>query len=316
MADDTRSGPDLDPVPQLAGRWPDGARQRLHATLLDAYRRLCTLGQRLGKEAAQHPDYQAARRCYVQAVTHAQAKRAYVAWDCLHQFDDSMIGAMTDEERAECWNSLRAEAGAKLRGWRAHAAARYLRRDPPTKSPTVAEARELHALLAASSQNLQLRLATFETRTVPVLACVLIAVVLAALAVACYVLREHAALATWATPLLLAIGAGGLGGVLSMTFTLGKVDLAQRIPAVHLQFLTTLIRPLLGAVAAIPVMVLVKSQWVAVAGLKGSLAVFVGCFLAGFSERWFLGLMDRMDGAGKEASDKAATGTPSPRPQP
>lgn len=311
MADETRPRPDIDPVPQLAGRWPDGARQRLHATLLDAHRRLGALGQRLGPAAADHADYQAARRSFAQAVAHAQAKHAYVAWDCLHQLDDSMIGAMTDAERGEYANSLRAEAGAKLRGWRASAAARYLRRDEPTMCPSVAETRELHALLAASSQNLHLRLATFETRTVPVLACVLIAVVLAALAGACCVLRERSTLAAWADALLLAIAAGGLGGVLSTTFTLGKVDLAQRIPAVHLQFLTTIIRPLLGAVAAIPVMVLVKSQWVAVAGLSGSLAVFVGCFLAGFSERWFLGLMDRMDGGGKDPSDR-----PSQRPQP
>ena len=43
------------------------------------------------------------------------------------------------------------------------------------------------------------------------------------------------------------------------------------------------------------VLVLVQWGYVKLAGFEGNPAIFAFCFLGGFSERWFLGVMERFE---------------------
>ena len=98
---------------------------------------------------------------------------------------------------------------------------------------------------------------------------------------------------------MLGIPAGALGGILSMAFSLGRADLTAKIPDVRLSRLVTFTRPLLGATVAIPVLVFIEAGFLKVEGFVGGLAVFAFCFLGGFSERWFLGVMERFEASKK-----------------
>jgi hypothetical protein len=103
----------------------------------------------------------------------------------------------------------------------------------------------------------------------------------------------------WAEALVLGILAGVLGGMLSTAFSFGRVDLTKKIPEVRLSMLVTSMRAVLGAAVAIPVAVFVESGFVELKALAKPYSILIFCFLAGFSERWFLGLMERFE-AGKK----------------
>lgn len=104
----------------------------------------------------------------------------------------------------------------------------------------------------------------------------------------------------WAQDLTLGMLAGGLGGILSMTFSLGRVDLSKKIPDMRLSALVTFMRPLLGAAVAIPVVVLVSAKYIEVKGFTHPLSILAFCFLAGFSERWFLRLIEKFESSAKK----------------
>jgi hypothetical protein len=222
-----------------------------------------------------------------------------VAWDCLHHLDDELLAAMTGEERAARWCTLRAEAEEKLKGsWRGKAAeclTMLAGKDNPVPLHIL---RELQAHVAMTAQNQQHKLELFEKCSLPWLTTLLSTTVALTLGLSCLVYtteRVNKEQLDWALAAVLGIPAGALGGLLSMAFSLGRVDLRAKIPDVRLSRLVTLTRPLLGATVAIPVLVFVKAGYVKFAGFEGSLAIFGLCFLGGFSERWFLGIMEGLE---------------------
>lgn len=311
---DDKTIEDVIPGPRNAGPY----EQRLHAALLAAQGRLLALRQNAKPSPESNPNFQAALRCWQMAVKHASEKATYIAWDCLHQFDDVLIAEMSAEERAAYWCTLGAEADEKLGGWRAKARV-CLGKSVVDGTPVSAiVARQLHGHLATSAQNLQLKLTVFETLTLPMLVRLLAMVILAAIFGALIVIWQDpsAHLRSWAQALLLAIGAGGLGGVLSMTFSLGRTDLSAKIPASRLTGPATAIRPLLGAAVAIPILVFVNTGFVSVKGLSGNLAIFAFCFLGGFSERWFIELIERFETAAGSGKKKDPEGPPAPAAPP
>ena len=276
----------------------DPQRDRLWTALLDARRRLAAL-----MDAHERKDtvVRVCSECLRQADQEAE-KAPYVAWDCLHQFDAEILDAMGDAERQARWCTLRAEAEEKLKGsWRNQAAANLIRRADDSKPVPVSLVRELHAHLAAAAQNQQHKLELFQRQSLRWLTVLLGTVIAVAAAFSCAVLTidRLASLVPWARALALGIPAGALGGVLSTAFSLGRVDLKARIPDIRFSRLVTLTRPLLGATVAIPVLVFLQAGYVKVAGFDGSLSIAAFCFLAGFSERWFLGLMERFEGGRK-----------------
>ena len=87
---------------------------------------------------------------------------------------------------------------------------------------------------------------------------------------------------------------GVVGGVISMTLGLGRVDLAARVPELRLARTALLIRPLLGAAVAIPVALAANAELVRVNGIATPLTIFLFGVAAGFSERLFMSLLDRV----------------------
>src|SRR5260370_20016988 len=96
--------------------------ERLRAALLNSRRRLVALKYKLGNAATRNKVIEASEKCLLCAIEEARRRAYYAAWDCIHQFDEEMLGAMNPAELGTYWCSLRAEAQAKLTKWRAKAA--------------------------------------------------------------------------------------------------------------------------------------------------------------------------------------------------
>jgi hypothetical protein len=81
-----------------------------------------------------------------------------------------------------------------------------------------------------------------------------------------------------------------------MTLGLGRVDLAGKVPELRLSRITLLVRPLLGATAAIPVSLAANADFIRINGLSAPMTVFLLAVATGFSERMFMALVDRVGG--------------------
>lgn len=273
---------------------------RLRAALFQSERRLAELQAREKKDDAV---IDALQTCLKRAERDLSRGAYYLAWDCIHQFDDELLRGMTQEERKVHWTLLCAEAKEKLKGsWRGDAADSIIKRVPAGEAPPLEVARALQRQLAAAAQNKQHKIDVFERDTLPTLTAALAGVVVAALAYGAVLLRgseDKLALA-----LVLGIAAGGLGGILSMAFSLGRTDVSGKIPEMRLGRQMTSLRPLLGAAVAIPVSLAAHYGYVSIKGLDGYGAVFAFCLLAGFSERWFLGIMSKFESEKAELGKK------------
>ena len=294
---------------------PDPHQQRLYAALFAAQGRLLALQEKSTSSSESVPNFEAASRYYLKACKHAKDdKTTLMAWDCLHQFDDVLIGEMSAEELKAYWCTLSTETEEKLNGWRAKDRARLVTSMVDGADVSTTVVRQLHSHLATTAQNLYLKIEVFEKQTLPSLVRYLRLVIISAVVGALIVismrdrtLEYH----SWAIALLLAIGAGGLGGLLSMTISLARIDLSEKIPATRLAGPAMMIRPFLGAVVAIPILVFIKTGFVAVKGIEGNLAIFAFCFLGGISERWFIDLLGRFESATGSANKKDTEGQPS-----
>jgi len=273
----------------------DPQELRLLAALLDARRRLT---------AASLEDKVVEVCGTLLKRADEKARRApYVAWDCLRQIDDELLAAMKDEGELKArWCSVHAEAEEKLKDtWRGNAGDCLSKL--PDAVPLRARLRELQTLVATAAQNQHHKIELFEKGVLPSLTWLLGLTVTITFALALGFLyfayaterlsdEPIAPLLPWAQAIVLGIPAGALGGILSMAFSLGRADMKLKIPDVRLSRLMALTRPLLGATVAIPILVFVEAGYVTVA-FNGPLAIFAFCFVGGFSERWFLGVMER-----------------------
>ena len=286
VGDHVATVPDLTWTPRLG----DPQDSRLWAAMLDARRRLSALADDPGKTQV----FNVCAECLHRADAEAPASR-YVAWDSLHQFDAEILMALDGPERHARWCMLVSEADEKLKGWR-HEAAKALVSLVGDQVPAPHIVRELHANLVTASQNRQHKLELYQYQSLPSVGKLLWVAVGAAMSFELVVYSlKPAGLLPWAQALALGIPAGALGGILSTSFSLGRTDLSAKVPEMRLSRLVTLIRPMLGATVAIPIAVLVHSGYLKVAGLEGAPLILALCFLGGFSERWFLSLMERFE---------------------
>lgn len=267
---------------------------RLQAARLDADRRLAAVKARRGEKDAV---VTTAESCLHKAKANETAENYYVAWDCIHQFDHELLAALDDDERTTRWVSLVAEAAEKLKGWRTKASEALIKQVGDKKPVPLHAIQEMHSHLWAAAQNQHHKIEVYRTQTLPLLRRLLLGVVAAALLFSYFtaIANPSASLLLWAEAVFLGVAAGMLGGILSMTFSLGRVDASKKIPEARLGALMTSIRPLLGGAVAIPVVVFVKANFVQVQGFEGPLAILAFCFLAGFSERWFVGLIEKFE---------------------
>lgn len=272
----------------------DPQQARLRAALLDAQRRLVALA---ATRQGGDPLVAACDACLAEADREA-AHSPYVAWDCLHQFDEEALQALSSEERDARWCSMLAEAGEKLKsGWRWKAAECLEKQRLAEKGVPLHLLKELHSHLAAAAQNHQHKLALFERRTLSWVAGLLFGATALVLGGSAAILGQgtEESLLPWARAFLVGIPAGAMGGILSMTFSVGATDLRAKVPEMRLSWPITVTRPLLGAAVAIPIVMLLHGQFIRVEGLVGPSALLACCFLGGFSERWFLGVIGRLE---------------------
>lgn len=315
-----------DPVAEVSGP------ERFRAAWLAARTRY----DQLSPDARESATGQACERLLHAAQAAARRRFGFMpsqmslAWDCLQQFDREMVTMLDEAQRTALWHSLKPEARRKLDGWRKDAAEVLIAAigenagmaaapasaprathidafvtDGPqrTPAPSAALLQELMKHLHTQAQNTYHKIDLLR-RLLPWLL-----LLLAATVVGVVYLSYRGMLGSLGGDIdgkdvfvVLFVGALGgiLGGILSMSLTIGRSDLAQKIPELRLSRLLLVIRPLLGAVAAFPIALLAASGVVQVPSLAPTQAVFMFSVLAGFSERWFLGLIERLGGGDKK----------------
>ena len=104
-----------------------------------------------------------------------------------------------------------------------------------------------------------------------------------------------------------AVYMGLLGGFLSAAFSIRKSNQYAKVPEIQNDLYLALARGMTGAAAAIPVYILVRLQLITIA--RGEFApwdLLFLCFLAGFSERWFLSAVASVASGKDDKSDKSS----------
>jgi hypothetical protein len=104
-----------------------------------------------------------------------------------------------------------------------------------------------------------------------------------------------------------AVFLGSLGGLLSAALSARKSNQYATVPEIQNDWYLTVARGMTGGAVAIPVYVLVKWGIIAIPkGDHGPWDLLFLCFLAGFSERWFLGVVGSAASGKDNGSDKGA----------
>jgi hypothetical protein len=197
---------------------------------------------------------------------------------------------MTEEERAARLPALVLEARARLEPWRAAVADRLA-----DAAPTVATVQALLANLHAAAQEARYR-RLLTDRQIPVV------VGIAAATTVLYLAWSLVGGFDWltndnyeiTTAMWLVTGAlfGLFGSVLSMLFGLLRGTRDGALPDLrHLQ-LVTAARPLVGLLAALPIVLLLEAGFFNL-GEPTPALVFSLCFAAGFAERGFVARLSR-----------------------
>lgn len=99
---------------------------------------------------------------------------------------------------------------------------------------------------------------------------------------------------------------GLLGGFVSSAITQRTADRKTRVPEIEVSFYAALARGALGAATSIPVYILFKAGLIHVGSAADKSAgwgLLLLCFLAGFSERWFLSSVTSVAGDDKKGGE-------------
>jgi hypothetical protein len=218
-------------------------------------------------------------------------------WAFLHAAEREEIVNFTDEEFRAIVDWLRNEASEKLRGWRRSTASDLLGK--PGTLPPRANAQDAMQLIHEHSDNQYHKLDLLAEQLgvmTPILLLMLV-VFTVIVAIGGFSLGQLG----WREWVAVMV-TGSIGGALSAVRSLGgKRD--DKIPDRLFAWPITLLRPALGAAAATGLVLIIQAGVVEF-GDGGRLALFAAAFLAGFSERWFLGVIRS---AGGEEKDKSKT---------
>jgi hypothetical protein len=279
-----------------------------------------TSRDRLRSDLDEFDAHQAARRqSPIAAASAAQwielcekhlgnARAALRRWDvdagyqALNAAWRAFLPAMTDEERNALVVSLRAEIAGKLKdSWRGECAAALLEKPDTGDVPRAAiDEAWLHVQTQAQNAQRKLGLLRAQVMTLMVLLVILLGSAFAGVPASIWNGRDFPV-----DLLPAAIFFGLLGGALSAAIGSKHTDPKARIPDVRRSRLLTLTRVIIGGATAIPVLVLIKGKVVAL-GVDGDAMLLALCFLAGFSERWFLATIG--DAEGKARAKPAGGG--------
>lgn len=242
------------------------------------------------------------------------------AWGALHDAERALIYAMEPDALVNRAVSLQAECRVKLKDWRRDATEGHFTRAnltelrKPGRVPTAAECRKLeHAVfeslnvLNEHTDNVYHRMRLVGEQLVW-LVFICLAVLLAFLLLVWLGARSGpGAVADFSSQALsIVMLAGALGGCASAMYQLSRVGKAK-IPEESLNLLITLGRPVVGAAVAIFVYAVICAGLISLkpAGVESNLTagVLFG-FVAGFSERFVLGVIAKAGAAKDDKPDK------------
>lgn len=245
---------------------------------------LTQLRQRLSEPDRYH-DPGAVRQAVEGLLTEAETLLdTEDAWCRVHAAARREVAFLTRAHLEVRTTELQYELEKKLAGWRLQAARKHLDGDErPIPEPVFVTA--ALALLYDKATNDYRKLATAGRRLL-VLSIVL-GVALAALLAVVSVYRPRDADDFLVVTLL-----GAVGGALSAVRGVGR-RLDQRIPEQMAGYFELLAHPLVGAAAGVGAAVLLRAGILTLAG-NGHRVVYGAAFLAGFSERWFIGLVENV----------------------
>jgi hypothetical protein len=269
--------------------WPRSL-ERLQAAVLDAERRL----KPAESADSKAPAVALCRASIDQAKQAAGGgrrwfprRRASLAWDCLAQFDRQFIPLMSDDEVRVLWESLKTEADEKLNDHRKKAVKALVAITTGTPArETVAEVmRHIHI----TSQNTYHKIDRLieQIRYAGLLLFILVVALLAIASSRWFRQMSETLDRSLVTGTLL----GLTGGVLSLAFTVARTNTRAKIPVMQESIQVAHMRPLIGAAVALPVILILEAEVVTVPQISKTWLIPIACFLAGFSERWFLGLV-------------------------
>ncbi len=277
----------------------DAQSARLEAALVSAARVLQALRERLPAGDEQRDMLARCDALLARATTAASERRSYVAWDCLQQIDRERVLAMSEDERRAEMALVLAESRSKLAGWR-NEAAEALASSARGEAPSVAVLQALMGNVHAAQQNQQHKIALIRQQ-LPVLVSMLAAAVVffgfwALLGGFDWLARDDVQV-TVGMIVVSGVLMGFFGGLVSYAFNWLRVDLSARIPDLRAQRWLSFARPAIGAAVAIPIVLFVESGLINLGQLSPALVLAL-CFLGGFSERWFVGQIERIAGKG------------------
>jgi len=283
-----------------------GHSARLRAALVEAEARLAW-AEAAGGDALRaglcRELLSQARSAAVSAGLWTAQAREYFAWDCLAQFDRQMLYLTDDESLVAIWLSVRAEAQEKCSGHRKKAVA-DIAQQVETAGLTRPAVEAVMQHLQTTSQNLYHKIGRLQQQIFWA-GWLLLALMLFVLVGA-----SHGLFAAYGpdfdSKIALGTVIGWVGGVLSVAFTVTNADEQTKIPKLVSSFRVSLVRPLIGAALALPVVLIVDSGLITIGKIDPKWVLAIACLLAGFSERWFLGVMTGLEKQGALKGDKEA----------
>jgi hypothetical protein len=226
-----------------------------------------------------------------QALEHGRVSEG---WTCLQEAQRHALAALEpDERRAHAATVLHEAASGKLSAWRRASVESLLAaaaEDPPREVslPDLDEAvRILHEQYANTYQRL-----TIVQRQLLISGIVVSALIALVLLLAWYNFFDDVAALRH---LAVATTAGALGGAGSAIIATARSSVDKRIPEYLNWGPMMLIRPVFGAGAAIAVYFFMRGG-VLPGAVETTWTLAATSFVAGFSERWFLGVVGAMEG--------------------
>ncbi|HKW49584.1 MAG TPA: hypothetical protein VJN70_19160 [Gemmatimonadaceae bacterium] len=260
---------------------PDARLQRLDTSIADFDRDFTSRATRADADAVGRN----VRGFLMDAHSAWKADQLDKGWALLHNAQRTAISSYIDEDVSALVPALRGECDEKLRGWRRSSASELLGK--PGTQPSRQNVQQAMKLLHEDSDNTyhKLELVREQLRLLVPILVVALLVFAAAVTFGQYRIGE-----LQATDMLLIMLLGALGGALSaVRSTAGSRD--RKIPERLFASPITFLRPLIGAVAAIGVALLLQGG-VGKLGDGSKIALLSAAFVAGFTERWFLSLIE------------------------
>ncbi len=225
--------------------------------------------------------------------------RIYAGWEFLQSFEREMVDEFKGTALRLRLESAKAEASKKLKNWRACAA------DEAGKSGDNAQDQELRDRLReilyhvhTQSQNEYFNIEQIKKQSR------VIAVFLVGSALLLFELSNFITAGVDGIDVdafRLGMLSGVFGGMLSVAYTVMRSDPSTRIPQLKASLGLTITRPLFGPLVTFAILMLMHQGFLSF-GDNTMAALVALSFLGGFSERWFLGLVERINARATEGA--------------